>query len=219
MNDLDYKLLRARRSCALLSRDELLQGKVPTTPTTSSIIAGIQVQEMVKLIHDREDLPVMKGKGFVYNGLTHDSYLVEYPVKEDCYSHETFESVEELDRSVHDTTVRWLLNLAREQLGPDAQLEFDKEIVRSLRCAKCGTITPIFRALGKVTEDMGHCPDCGEIRDPELTHAAYGEEDFLDMTLEEIGLPPFDIVTARSGPEALHFEMSADREEVLGILA
>jgi adenylyltransferase/sulfurtransferase len=37
-------------SCNLLVL-EPTEGKIPTTPTISSIIAGLQVQEAVKLIH------------------------------------------------------------------------------------------------------------------------------------------------------------------------
>ena len=54
MGENDWKMLEARRSCALLSRGEMEQGKVPTTPTTASIIAGIQIQEAVKLLHGLE---------------------------------------------------------------------------------------------------------------------------------------------------------------------
>src|SRR5947208_1222528 len=45
MSEVDWKMLEARRSCALLSREEMETGKVPTTPTTASVIAGIQIQE------------------------------------------------------------------------------------------------------------------------------------------------------------------------------
>ena len=41
------------------------QGKIPTTPTISSIIAGMQVQEAVKLIHG---LPTLAGKGYIFEG-------------------------------------------------------------------------------------------------------------------------------------------------------
>src|SRR6476469_6703943 len=47
MSEVDWKMLAARRSCALLSREAMEQGQVPTTPTTASVIAGIQVQEAV----------------------------------------------------------------------------------------------------------------------------------------------------------------------------
>src|SRR5262249_3602554 len=51
MGENDWKMLEARRSCALLSRNEMEHGKVPTTPTTAAVVAGIQTQEAVKLLH------------------------------------------------------------------------------------------------------------------------------------------------------------------------
>ena len=41
-----------------------------------TIIAGIQVQELLKLLHADRDLPTLAGKGYVFNGLTHDSYTL-----------------------------------------------------------------------------------------------------------------------------------------------
>jgi len=38
-----------RYSCPLLARQNILLGKVPTTPTISSIIGGLQAQEALKL--------------------------------------------------------------------------------------------------------------------------------------------------------------------------
>ena len=75
MGENDWKMLEARRSCALLSRDDMKLGKVPTTPTTASIIAGIQVQEAVKYLHG---LDTISGQGFVFDGTYHQSYLVTY---------------------------------------------------------------------------------------------------------------------------------------------
>jgi len=40
----DWELLDRRLSCNLLRREAVTEGKVPTTPTISSISAGIQVQ-------------------------------------------------------------------------------------------------------------------------------------------------------------------------------
>jgi len=80
-----------------LARDEMLQGKIPTTPTSSSVIAGIQCQEAVKLLHGLE---VLKSKAFVFNGLTHDSYVVNYQRKDDCFSHETYAGIRKMPLSV-----------------------------------------------------------------------------------------------------------------------
>ena len=93
MTETDWKLINKRKSCALLTHKQMAEGKIPTTPTSSSVVAGIQVQEMLKLLHSDRDLPTLAGKGYVFNGLTHDSYVVEYQRKEDCMSHETYEPI------------------------------------------------------------------------------------------------------------------------------
>ena len=216
MNETDYRLLNLRRSCALLSRTEMLAGKVPTTPTTSSVIAGIQVQEAVKLLHNRPDLPVLAGKGFFFNGLTHDSYVVEYQRQEFCLSHETFANIVVTELAVETATVGELLALARQALGPDAVLDFNREMVVALRCAACGVQQAIFRQLGKVTEADGRCPDCGEMRLPLLTHSVDGSEPYLELTLAQAGVPAFDILTGRLGFNMVHFELTGDRARVLG---
>ena len=64
MTDTDWQLINKRESCALLTHEEMASGKIPTTPTSSSIIAGIQVQEMLKLLHSDRDLPTLAGKGY-----------------------------------------------------------------------------------------------------------------------------------------------------------
>jgi adenylyltransferase/sulfurtransferase len=51
-----------------------------------------------------------------------------------------------------------------------------------------------------------------------MTHAVSGDEPFADMTLAELGIPPLDIVTGRSGLSRVHFELSGDADAVLGEL-
>jgi len=55
LGETDWKLLEQRMSCNLLLREANTEGKVATTPTISSVIAGIEVQEAVKLVFDRAD--------------------------------------------------------------------------------------------------------------------------------------------------------------------
>ena len=113
---MDWKLLESRRSCALLTREQIQEGKVPTTPTTSSIIAGVQSQEAVKLLHGMETIA---GKGFVYNGMTSDTYIVSYTRKPDCFAHDQFEKLVPLGAGVSGITLGALRARAREELGPN----------------------------------------------------------------------------------------------------
>jgi len=216
MGETDYRLLNLRKSCTLLSRGEMLAGKVPTTPTTASVIAGIQVQEAVKLIHRRQDLPTLSGRGFVYNGLTYDSYVVTYARRNDCPAHDSFGEVLTTPLSAHETTLGQALSLARELLGRDAVLEFSRELVTGFTCERCGTSARRIDQLGRLTESDARCPGCGGMRRPEFTHSIQGNEPYLDMTLKDAGIPPFDILTARDGLKMVHFELGGDREEALG---
>jgi molybdopterin/thiamine biosynthesis adenylyltransferase len=215
MSKTDWDILNVERSCNLLTRDEMLLGKVPTTPTSASVVAAIQCQEAVKLLHGLE---VLDSKAFVFRGLSHDSYVVSYPRKADCFSHVTYDPVEKLGSSVRRTKVRDLLREVKARLGHDAVLEFNQEIVGSLECAGCGRTEAVFRPLGRVSEKEARCPHCGEERNPTLLHGVCGDEPFLERTFSEIGIPPFDIIAARKGLEQIYLEFDGDAPEVLGPL-
>ena len=85
-----------------------------TTPTTASVIAGIQIQEAIKLLHG---LPTLSGSGFVFDGLHHQSYTVAYSRQDDCPSHEADDPVVALPWRTDTTTVRELLNRAPDPAG------------------------------------------------------------------------------------------------------
>jgi molybdopterin/thiamine biosynthesis adenylyltransferase len=216
MGENDWKMLEARRSCALLSRGEMEQGKVPTTPTTASIVAGVQVQEAVKYLHG---LDVIAGQGFVFDGTHHQSYLVRYTRKEDCPAHEADEPVEILSGGAADTRVGDLLERIRSDLGPEAVIETGRDLLGSLRCDDCDEEEPIFASLGRVTEDQGRCPRCGKHRTPSMFHTIDGSRpDLLGMALAAIGIPPWDVLGGRAGWDRRYYELGGDRSSVLGLL-
>ncbi len=214
MSETDWRLLRLRRSCNLLSREQMIQERTPTTPTISSIIAGVQCQEAVKLLHGMETI---HGKGWAFSGLSTDAYLVEYQRKEDCYSHDTLQEIFPLDGGAADLTCRQLLGEARSKLGQAAELEFARDILEKLVCPKCHAEEVLFTSLGKVSQDKALCPTCGDVRrEPVTFYKVRGTEDFLDRSLADIGVPAFDIVIARGGGRSIGFELWGDARDVLG---
>jgi molybdopterin/thiamine biosynthesis adenylyltransferase len=215
MSQTDWKLLQARRSCNLLSRSEMEAGKTPTTPTIASIIAAVQCQEAVKLLHG---MPTIGGRGWVFEGITADSYLVDYQRKDDCLSHETLSQIHALDAGVDDLPIGDLLSEAHRLL-PGSQLELSRDVLESLYCPRCGQSEELFVSLGTVRAEKAMCPNCPGIRREVKTFFQIGTaREFLEKTLGQIGVPPLDIVIARSGADAIGFEMSADRKRVLGPL-
>jgi adenylyltransferase/sulfurtransferase len=217
MSQTDWKLLQARRSCNLLSRGEMEAGKTPTTPTISSIIAGVQCQEAVKLLHGMESIG---GRGWVFNGLTTDAYLTEFQRKESCCSHETLDEIAQLDAGAAALTVRQLLAEARRRLGPSAELELARDVLEKLVCPKCGNEEFMFESLGRVPAGKALCPRCRDVRREVVTfYKIRGNESFLDRTLAQVGVPAFDIVIARTRDRAIGLELSADADAILGPLA
>jgi molybdopterin/thiamine biosynthesis adenylyltransferase len=214
MSEVDWKMLAARRSCALLTRDEMEMGRVPTTPTTSSVVAGIQTQEAVKMLHG---LPTITGQGFVFDGTNHQSYLVTYSRLEDCPSHDAMSPIEELPWSVAETTVGQFLERVRFDLGPAAVIEVNQDLLSSLTCASCNETYPRFASLGKVTESEGLCPKCGAPCTPNMYHTI-GSDGLLEKKLFELGVPLWDVLAGRSGDESRFYEFAGDRHRVLGKL-
>ena len=213
MTETDWMLINKRKSCALLTHEQMAEGKIPTTPTSSSIIAGIQVQEMLKLLHADRNLPTLAGKGYVFNGLTHDSYVVEYQCKEDCMSHDTYEKIVEKPWSVKTIALKDVLAAIRDELGERAVLDFDRDIATRAKCS-CGECKDLFTPVHKLKGHMLTCPKCGAQMTFDSIHSIKGEEDFLDNTPYEIGIPLLHIVGGRVGMNTTYYEFTADEAEI-----
>ncbi|MBA4421394.1 MAG: hypothetical protein C0391_09625, partial [Anaerolinea sp.] len=159
--------LSMRYSCPLLARENVLLGKVPTTPTSASIIGAMQAQEALKLIHG---LPVEEGKVTRYNGMTNEMYTSTYQAKDDCESHWIYGDIVELPARANRTTLGELLQIARLDLGSQAVLDLDQEIILSLECSTCKTTEEVLKPISQVSFQGAHCPVCGNLREIQMTH-------------------------------------------------
>ena len=204
--------LSLRYSCQLLARQNVLLGKVPTTPTIASIIGGMQSQEALKLIHD---MTVEPGKVVHFNGLTNMMHTTAYVPREECESHWAYGEITELPARAERTTLQDLLRIARSDLGAQAVIELDQELVTSLECPSCHTVEQVLRPLSEITFEAGHCPTCGLLRDAQFTHQITGDENFLHRTLSSVGVPPLHILRAQNGLEYRFYELTGDLPEAL----
>ena len=204
--------LSLRYSCPLLARENILLGKVPTTPTIASIIGGIQSQEALKLIHNKE---VEAGKVQHYNGMTNELHITSYTPLEDCESHWTYGEINELPLRADTTTLEDMLQIVRRDLGAEAILELDQELILSLRCPNCQTSEEVLEPISQVGFNRAHCPSCGLLRETEMTHIINGEEPFLSRTLASIGVPPLHILRAFNADQYAFYELSGDTQNAL----
>ena len=214
LGETDWQLLERRMSCNLLLRESNVEGKTPTTPTISSIIAGIQVQEAIKLIHG---MPTLSGRGFVFEGLNHTSYRVEYTANPDCMSHYTIEGLVRLPERSCELKLADLWERAKRDLEAEqVTVEFSRDIIHKFSCSHCGREEEVFAPVGTVFADEGLCRKDGNMRTVSTAHSFSGAEEFGQRTLGQLGLPLCDVFVARSAQREIGYLVAGDQVEVLG---
>lgn len=209
MTDLDYQLISLRYSCPLLKQEDILQGKVPTAPTIASIIGGIQVQEALKILHD---LPAADGSALVFNGAANRFYKTDYPMREDCLSHETYDEPLELELSSRTTTARELFAAVAEQTGETpTRLVLDRDFLVRLVCKTCDRQVEINRARCRVDAQEGMCQTCNMPMQPESVSSIEDDSPLASRKLTDLGIPNYDIVKVEAEETTSFVLLAADR--------
>jgi adenylyltransferase/sulfurtransferase len=218
MNETDRKLVRERLSCAMLARDAIQQGHVPTTSVAASFIAALEVQEAIKYLHGQ---PTLDGEGIHVNGMWNDFNRVQYKRRDDCVAHDSFDKVLPLNHGVNDITLGELLDRAETRLGKGATLELSRDVVTRLTCPVCDKSERVGIVLGALREAAARCSVCGTHRVVDFSGIVVRDSTIdLSLTPAEIGIPPFDIIVARNGIEKHEaWLFDSDVDACLGPLA
>lgn len=206
----DYRIIQLRESCNRLARNTIIQGKVPTTPSISSIIGAVETQEALKILHG---MKVDTGKALYFNGENNETFLMEYTPKNQCPSHWIYDEIIELkELRANKTTLLEMLQITREYLGKDSRINIPAFVTNGI-CPKCNKSTEIMRPLHSLIIDDGRCSNCGEMLILSKHEWVKGEESFLDRTLSQIGIPALDIIQAQNDDwEYKYFELTGDAE-------
>lgn len=208
MGQADWDLLAKRRSCSLLARRAAAEDGTPTTPTTASVVGAMQAQEVVKQLHGLESL---RGRGFVFEGLTHNSIAVGYPIAPDCPWHEEPPPIlADIDFG-SDTPMRKIWERCAAEMGGLEAIDLSRELVESLECPSCAVARPVFKPIEALDEEAARCDGCGAERVPRFFHSLNEGSPLLDTTPAALGLPRWDIVWARNRQQIRGIEMTGDR--------
>ncbi|MCB0726154.1 MAG: ThiF family adenylyltransferase [Ignavibacteria bacterium] len=217
MSEIDYKLINKRKSCMLLGLDEINEGKIPTTPTIASIIAGVQVQEAIKYLHKREDLKCLNGKGFIFNGGNNDSYIIEYQKNEECPSHYTFENIKKINKKFSEVKFSDVLEFGKEHFkDEDFNIEFNNEVVYELTDDSGGKEIEVkeYYANQNLMSVKDVKLDDGSILKIRSFHnlktGSPLSEKLKDKKLTELKLPFNDILILRKGVDEIQIEFEYD---------
>lgn len=203
----DWEALAHRQSCRLLSLDDLVAGKVPTTATTSSIVAGIEAQEVVKVLHAGRDAVKVLSGALVIDGTNNDTYPITYPTDPDCLAHHHLGEPSRLEAGPGAVTVRvlaeaaWGADLAGATAEQPLVIDLGDDHVTGWECPACGARAADGRPAALVVTGDAVCPECGDNRVPELTTSLPVPSDLDTSTLASMGVRTDEILAVRRGSE------------------
>ncbi len=208
MTETDWQTIAHRQSCRLLSLDDLAAGKVPTTASTSSIVAGVQAQEVIKLLHaDQPGVRALRG-GLVFDGTNNDCYPIAYPSVEECMAHYHYDDpvVLGLDQQGWEAVTAadlvaaaWPEATSAEAAREGYALELGDDHVVGWSCPACGAQRLDGRPAVLVSFGESACSACGEAAMPVAVSVLEVPGDDSAMPLVRLGVRCDEVLVARRG--------------------
>jgi len=220
----EFNSIMLRTGCADVVRTQERAGRVATTPISASIVGAIQVQEAMKIIHKSEGeqapLKTLEGKMFRYEGMTCTASIYRFASwKKNCPAHEYWGDVEECPELSATTTVGDALKKLKSRFGCKAveinmrNNKFVDNIISDNPEKEFSVMIP----ESKLDDYIHTHAELHRLSYKTLFHKNFYENigsdfPYKDMTLQAIGIPPFDVVQVSTDKGMRYVELSADRD-------
>lgn len=212
-----------RMSCSSVVRQNQSAGRVPTTPVVASIIAAVQVQEAMKLIHKAElaegCFTSLCGKMFYWEGEHLSSKIVEFKAYDDtCPLHEKWEDIVRTnlssDMEVGDA-LRALASITGSEevkilLGHKSFVEYilSKDDRYKVEVMRPSYEVPQFIEQNGVLDQVPYGVMSAMYQ---LEHKVIDKYfEFKHLTLRSIGIPAWDIIEVDTPSGIKHIELGND---------
>ena len=218
----EFNNIMLRTGCADVVRTQSKEGRVATTPISASIIGAMQVQEAMKVIHQNEDEPspfkTLEGKMWRYEGMTNTTSIYRFASwKKNCPAHERWDDTIKGEGLSASMTVAEALKKLKKIAGT-------KEVEINLRNNKFVDVIisdrpeKEFRVMlpeSKLDSYIKKSEELRKLSYRTLFHKHFYEninEDFpyQDLTLQQIGIPTFDVVEITTEKGMRHVELTGD---------
>lgn len=210
---LDRQIIARANSCKGVALGNIARGKVPTTPTMGSIIAAIQVQEAIKLLHG-DIKRSLAGRKLVVDCTVNDYYPTHRDRKDDCEGHFRFGKVHKMNAFASGTTtVKEVLEEFQRLTGESGCLRLRHEVLLGLSCSECGDRDVTVSTIRELSPEMMTCPTCGTDSEPLTVNTIAPGDEIAGNVLGSLGVPPLDIVEVFSRNDKMWFELAGDLKE------
>ena len=218
----EFNHIMVRTGCADVVNLQSSAGRVATTPISASIIGAIEVQEAMKIIHlDTEaasQFKTLQGKLLHYEGLTNSTNVFKFASwKNHCPAHERWEPVIEAPNLSATQTLSEILSALKTLLNVDyveinmCNNKFVDRIVSDKPEKEFKVMVPDSQLDNCISSN----DELRKLRYTTTFHKSFFENidtefPYQDLTLQQIGIPLFDVLQVSTEKGLFHVELGAD---------
>lgn len=218
----EFNHIMLRTGCADVVRAQTSAGRVATTPISASIVGAMQAQEAMKVIHTSEDEPMpfktLLGKMWRFEGMTNAVNTYNYSSwKKNCPAHERWSQIVcgkglSADMSVKDvlTALKKILDADVVEINMRNNKFIDKVI--SDRPEK---EFELHIPESKLEETIQSNTEMRKLSYVTVFHKVFYENidcefPYMEMSLNEIGIPYYDVIQVSTDKGVRYVELSED---------
>jgi adenylyltransferase/sulfurtransferase len=216
LTQLEKEIISEVASCRVIAVRNLALGKVPTTSTMGSIIAAMQVQEGVKLLHGDFNRALI-GKRLVVNSEANDIYVAAFGRKQECEGHFRFGEISEEASFSAATAATDILARYLADTGSEGELVLGREIVTEVVCPDCSASEFLAKPVRVLTEGQVRCPGCKKLRIVKTARKINGNEPYAAFPLGGLAAPPLDVLEVRGAAGPRWYELTGDLSRFGGL--
>lgn len=226
----EFNHIMLRTGCADVVRSQTAKGRVATTPISASIVGALQVQEAMKIIHienpdegddKREVTPfkTLQGRMLRYEGMTNAMNIYKISSwKNTCAAHEQWTGVIKAEELSASMTVENVLEALKKILNVEnveinmCNNKFIDVIATDYPQKEFEVMIPESKLDNYIKKNK----ELRQLSYRTLIHKHFYENidssfPYKTMTLQQIGIPAFDVLQVSTENGVSYVELSADR--------
>ena len=219
----EFNIIMLRTGCADVVRAQSSAGRIATTPISASIIGAIQVQEAMKVIHldpesDNSQFKTLQGKILRYEGMTNTTNIYRFASwKKNCPAHERWGNVNKGEGLSSSITVKLALSRLKKLLNVKA-LEINMRNNKFIDKIISDNPEKEFEIMLPESQLDRYIDEHAELKKLSyrtLFHKSFFENidkefPYKDLTLQQIGIPAFDVIQVSTDKGLFFVELSDD---------
>ena len=187
LSEEDLKLLSLRKSCALLSEEDIVIGKVPTTATSASIISGFQTQEALIYLSRKEiELMPLISQQMTFFGESMSFLKSNLKEKKDCYVDHSSISYEKI-KIDFKLKIEEIIN--KYNISPSSRVY--REMVINCLCIQCDNKKAINKYISSLKQKDVVCVDCNSEMQLETEKNI---DKVVNHSLDELDFPDNELI-------------------------